>query len=512
MEQFTNLQSFLLEYHPVFALTNNLLRVIISVYITIGAFMNRKELLKQREIAKWEREKAKPKKQGYLAWLIFVVCLIYMTDEIASQIGTLMKTEIANDLLASFGQSSVGALDIITMVVVPFQLLGLVYKPLADKWGRKTFLVINTFGMSFAMLLIFLSNNLVLYCLGSCLVQFFIPHDMHVVYIMETAPAKHRARIYSSIKFVANMGVMLVPILRRMLMEEASQWRNVYVIPAVIGLVCSFVALVSARETDAFIDARLRYLKMTDEEKAIAKTEKKTETAEGGLGHALKFAFSHKQTKWLYITSAFVNIGFLLILEYQVIMTYGYAEHFIREGLFTSIEDAVNYAGVGVVTSALFLFTVGSAVAQVIMGFVCDWKGRKIAAITMASICTLSFLGFFIGANLGWSAFIVGFLCGACIGSFYATNDILIMMIGESSPTNLRSSTISAQYVVTAAGVVLSYGVGLPLLTILGNSFAGIIVLCMAVPGFILALLSLCAKTHDTTGIDMDTVTGCEWD
>ena len=107
---------------------------------------------------------------------------------------------------------------------------------------------------------------------------------------------------------------------------------------------------------------------------------------------------------------------------------------------------------------------------------------------------------------------IVGLLCGASIGSYYATNDVLIIMIGESSPTSLRSSTISAQYVVTAAGIVYAYGLGLPLITTLGNTMIGTVVLCMALPGFVLALLALCAKTKDTTGINMDTVTGCEWD
>ena len=474
--------------------------------------MDRKEALRQKEILKWEREKSKPKRRGYFAWLVFVICLIYMTDEIASQIGTLMKTEIANDLLAKFGDSSVGMLDLLSMVVVPFQIVCMFYKPLADKWGRKRFLVINTFGMSIALLLIFLSNNMFMYFLGACMVQFFIPHDMHVVYIMETAPSKHRARIYSSIKFVANMGVMLVPLLRRLLMREASEWRNVFLIPAIIGLVCSSIALLSARETDAFIESRLKYLRMTDEERKLADREKSADTAQGGLGKALKFAFAHKQLKWLYITSAFVNMGFLLTMNYQVIMTYGYAEHYLKMGEFSSLNEAVTAVSVTVVTTALFLFTVGSAFAQVIMGFVCDGKGRKAAAITMSSLCILSFLGFFVGANMGLSPYIVGLLCGACIGSYYSTNDILIMMIGESTPTNLRSSTISAQYVVTAAGVVFSYGVGLPLLTALGNSSAGIVLLCMTLPGFIISLLTLCTKTHDTTGINMDTVTGCEWD
>ena len=237
--------------------------------------MDKKEIKRQREIAKWERELNKPKKNGYFAWLIFVICLIYMTDEVASQIGFLMKTDIANDLFANFGNSSVGILELVSMVVVPFQVCSIFYKPLADKWGRKTFLVINTFGMSFALLLIFLSNNLILYFLGACLIQFFIPHDMHVVYIMEFAPEKHRARVYSCIKFVANMGVMLVPLLRRVFMTDASEWRKVFLVPAIVGLVCSFIALVSARETDAFINARLRYLRMTEDEREEMKRQKK---------------------------------------------------------------------------------------------------------------------------------------------------------------------------------------------------------------------------------------------
>ncbi|MBE6756168.1 MAG: MFS transporter, partial [Ruminococcaceae bacterium] len=146
-------------------------------------------LRKEKEIRKWEKEKARPKRNFYFVYLVLIIALIYATDEIASQIGTLMKTEIANDLFSKYGESSVGVLDILSMVVVPFQALGLLYRPLADKLGRKMFLILNTFGMSFAMLIIFLSNNLVLYFAGACLVQFFIPHDMHVVYIMESSPS-----------------------------------------------------------------------------------------------------------------------------------------------------------------------------------------------------------------------------------------------------------------------------------------------------------------------------------
>ncbi len=467
----------------------------------------------EKEIKKWEKEKARPKKNLYFVYLIFIISLIYATDEIASQIGTLMKTEIANDLFSKYGESSVGLLDILSMIAVPFQALGLFYRPLADRWGRKKFLIINTFGMSFAMLIIFLSNNMFLYFVGACMVQFFVPHDMHVVYIMESSPSKHRARVYSSIKFFANISVMLIPLLRRELMSDASEWRMVYFIPAVVGVITTFIALITARETDSFIESRLRYLKMTDEERAAEKEKKDTENAQGGLLPALKFAMKHKQLKWLYITSAFTNLGFIGTINYQVIMSYGYAGNYIKNGLFASLgEEVMNAVSVGPVTTALFMFPLGCAVSQVIMGFISDSKGRKAAAITTAVNCLVGFITFSIGSNMAWNPYVVGFLCGAFIGSYYSTNDVLIMMIGESSPTNLRSSTMSAQFIVTAIGVAISYVISLPLITLLGNSVTGTVSFALLVPGFVAAFFALMRMTSETKGIDMDTVTGCEWD
>lgn len=475
--------------------------------------LRKQQIRREKEILKWEEEKARPKKNLYFVYLVFIIALIYATDEIASQIGTLMKTEIANDLFSKYGESSVGLLDILSMLIVPFQAVGLLYRPLADRWGRKRFLLINTFGMSIAMLVIFLSDNLFLYFVGACMVQFFIPHDMHVVYIMESSPSKIRASVYSTIKFFANISVMLVPLLRKMLMTEASQWRMVYFIPAVVGVITCFIALVTARETDSFIDSRLNYLKMTDEEREAQKEQKSSENAQGGLIPALKFAMKHKQLKWLYITSAFANLGMIGTVNYQVILSYGYAQNYVENGLFAALGDEVmNAVSIGPVTAALFMFPIGCAVSQVIMGFVSDSKGRKSAAIMTAVNCLLAFIGFTIGSRMALNPYVVGFLCGAFIGSYYSTNDVLIMMIGESAPTNLRSSAMSAQFIVTAAGVAISYGVGIPLITILGNSVTGIVSFALLVPGFIFAFFALVRKTSETKGIDMDTVTGCEWD
>lgn len=78
----------------------------------------KKALRKQKEIAKWEKEKARPKRSYYIIYLIFIVSLIYVTDETASQIGTLIKTEIANDLMSSFGKKASACL--IQSALLPF--------------------------------------------------------------------------------------------------------------------------------------------------------------------------------------------------------------------------------------------------------------------------------------------------------------------------------------------------------------------------------------------------------
>ena len=86
-------------------------------------------------------------------------------------------------------------LDIVSFIAIPFQALSIFYRPLSDRFGRKIFLVINTLGMSLGMLVIALSHNLALYVVGAVIIFFFVPHDMQVVYVMESAPAKHRAKI-----------------------------------------------------------------------------------------------------------------------------------------------------------------------------------------------------------------------------------------------------------------------------------------------------------------------------
>ena len=469
--------------------------------------LHKKQLRKEKEIAYWEKQKARPKSKTYFWYLVLIIALIYAVDEIASQIGTLMQTEIANTFFQS--ESAVTLLNLLQIIAIPFQIVGILYRPLADRFGRKTFLIINTFGMSLAMFIIFLSQNVFMYFFGACLIMFFIPHDMHVVYIMESAPNKSRAITYSVVKFFANIAVMLVPLLRRWLMESAGQWRRVYFIPAIVGIVVSLIAILCARETDAFIDSRLRYLKMTDEELKAEKLRKSAQDSQGGVIDALKFGFSHKQLRWVFICFALAGIGVIGSMNYQAILTHGYAQSIYG----SNAKEFLDIVSVKEVSQALILYPIGMALSQVIMGFISDKKGRKAAAITVAVNCVVSFVIFALGARMNFlTPEIIGFFCGAFVGSYYSTNDVLIMMASESAPTNLRSSATAAQTVVGFAGYAIGFITNMILALIFGDGVIGTVALCLLVPSFVVTIYALIKKTHDTKGIDLDKVTGCEWD
>ena len=461
------------------------------------------------QIEKIEAALAKKKPKGYIAYLVLIICLVYITDELASNICVQMKTEIATTLFAKFGDSSLAKLEMLGLISYPCIAISLFYRTLADKLGRKPFLIINTLGMGLGMFIIYLSPNVFTYILGYCVISFFVPHDMQVVYIMETAPKEHRAKIYSIIKCISTLGVMLIPLFRRLFMPEPAAWRSVFLIPAIIGLVSCLCALLFTSETEAFLTSRLNYLRRC--ESGALGTVPAAPDAQGGFFAAFKFSMKHAQLRRLNILMGLFNMGFIITMYYQVMISYGYAEGLMSAGAFTGISEALASVGTNEVTQALFLFPIGSALVQLSHGFISDKAGRKTTGIIMAVTTVLSFVGFVAGARLLWSPLVTGFLAGVCIGSFWGYGDINVMMMSESAPTNLRSSVLSSCYVIGVIGTFLGMGILLPLINKFGNSITALATLCIAVPGIIASIFVLC-RTHETKGMDLERITGSEFD
>lgn len=457
---------------------------------------------KQEEINRINAALSRPKPKGYIAYLIFIICLVYITDELASNIPFQMKTEIANTLFARFGDGSLAKLELLGLVSYPCIAISLFYRTLSDKLGRKPFLVINTLGMATGMFIVFLSADIFTYILGYCVISFFVPHDMQVVYIMETAPAKHRAKIYSIIKCLSTLGVMLIPLFRRMFMTDITKWRSVFLVPAVIGLISSACALLLTRETDAFLENKLAYLQKTDEELI---REQDASNARGGFFAAFRYSMKNTQLRRLNILMGLFNLGFIITMYYQVMISYGYASSLTRNGMFDSLELALESVGTNEVTAALFLFPIGSALIQLSHGFISDRFGRKATGVAMACVCLTSLLGFIGCSRLLVSPYITGLLAGICVGSFWGYGDINVMMLSESAPTNLRSSVLSSCYVIGVLGTFIGMGILLPLVDRFGNSITPLVTVAISVPG-IAASIFVLLRTEETKGTDLNSL------
>ena len=68
------------------------------------------------------------------------------------------------------------------------------------------------------MLICMVAPNI--YIVGMLVIKFFIPNDVQVMYIMESAPEQHRAKLCSMTKTIAYIGVAGIPFLRMAFMGD----------------------------------------------------------------------------------------------------------------------------------------------------------------------------------------------------------------------------------------------------------------------------------------------------
>lgn len=463
---------------------------------------------KQREIAKWEKEKAKAKAPGYIVYFLLIICIVYIGDEVVTQMGGQMQSIIAAQLFAPVvgADFAVARLAALTGGISIASALAFLYKPLCDKYGRRPFLVLNTLGMGVGTVLISLATNIPMYAIGAAFTAFFTPHDMQAIYIQECAPPKHRASIYSVIKAIATLGMFMIPVLRSVFIPstDLSGWRYVYLVPGLITVVAAIAAFFLIKESDAFVDTRLRQLRMTDEEIEAAKASKSEAQAQGGLITSVKLVLRNKQLRWLILSYGFISWGMLVTSYYESTMTYGYAGQFLDAGM--SIEEATA-AAAAFVTKALMLFSLGSALFQFFPGFLADKLGRKKTAMIMSISVVATFLLYYIGANNNWEPYVVGFFCGACIGSYWYTGDLMILMISESAPTNLRASVLAVQPLLSGIIYVVAMGGVMLLTNILGDAYIGISTVVTIIPGMLAGLIMMALRVRETKGVDMGAVT-----
>jgi MFS family permease len=452
-----------------------------------------------KELLKRKQQLQKKRSKGYLWYLLVVLSIVYIVDEVTSAMGSALQSEVVTDFfvngmgmeynagLASFTAMSAPLYSM--MILMPF------YKSLADKYGRKLFLVINTVGMGVGMGICMSAGNPWIYLLGTLVINLVMYNDMQVMYVMECAPEKHRAKLTSLTKAVALLGVTLIPIFRDMFMgNDGSQWRKVFMIPAAVAIVVGLAAIFLMDETPVFSARRAAWLEMTDEERAakIASEKKAADESKGGVGKALKFIFKHKQIRAVALCA--------MVFMFSTGVT-GYYESIMKTGGMSTAQ----------VTQAMYYIPFCNALMTAVGGFITDALGRKKSAILLSAVAFVGLTLFVLAANFGMSPVIVGISYGFFIGGLWSVSDMLcLMMAGESSPTHLRASVLGSMSLLVGLG-----SMGSSIAIMIGMLFVdsiGLLSLFVCGPFMLVALFILITKVHETKGIDLNTVTGEEWD
>ena len=453
----------------------------------------------EKELAKRKKQMQKSRPRGYLVYLLVVLSIVYIVDEVTSAMGTSMQSEVVTEFfvqgrgmefntgLAAFTAMSAPLYSM--MILMPF------YKSLADKYGRKLFLVINTVGMGVGMGICMSATGPLVYLLGMLVINFVMYNDMQVMYVMECAPEKHRAKLTSLTKAVALLGVTLIPILRDVFMgNDGSQWRKVFMIPAMVAVVVGIAAIFLMDETPVFVARRAAYMEMSDEERSAkaAKDRKAAEEGKGGVGKALKFMVKHKQIRAVALCA--------MVFMFSTGVT-GYYESIMKTGGMTTAE----------VTRAMYFIPFCNALMTAVGGFITDAIGRKKSAILLSTVAFVGLIVFVMASNLGMSPAVVGISYGFFIGGLWSVSDMLcLIMAGESSPTYLRASVLGSMSLLVGIG-----SMGSSIALMVGMLFVesiGLLSLCVCGPFMLLALILLITRVKETKGVDLNTVTGAEWD
>ena len=197
-----------------------------------------------RELIRLENEAKRHKGRFYLLFAMVMLTVIYIVDEITSNVNSAMQPYALFDLfrIASRDVNSAeykAAINTVApwqvasnlfLIITPF------YKALSDRFGRRPFLMINTIGMGVGMLIVMTSKSTVQYILGMLFMMFFTPNDMQVLYIMETAPKEKRASYAFIAKGIALISVSLIGVMFFSMTMSVTLALLVSVLPRTPGL------------------------------------------------------------------------------------------------------------------------------------------------------------------------------------------------------------------------------------------------------------------------------------
>lgn len=441
----------------------------------------------QKQLAKLRKEQSKSNFAAYPIVLLVFMILLRMLDEFTTNCGSSLQSSIVNEFFVigqgmTF-QEGLSAMSLATSPMMLLSILATIILSLADRVGRKPMLLASGIGIAIGTCVIFFAPDFSSYLLGYAFVNFCISFDVHQLYIVEVAPENKRASWQAYSSFFSQMAIISVGLLRLLNTSDDGTlaWRNIYLIPAVVGVIVVVLLIVVVRESDVFLKQRITYLETPVEVRKEA-TKKKQNNNNGGLGKAFRYIFKNKQMRWVMLS--------LLLFRMAIPAFATYNESIMStNGMST---DAVSVA--------LIFSPLAMGFTRLSAGFASDKLGRKKASSIYAIVSVVGLIAFILSIKAGAPAALVGIIMGISTGSYWTVGDQIILMMNESAPTAIRGSVTAASGLLqTVVAIVAMVAAGIMV------GFVDLALFCVVYGVIALGIASVCLifKVKETNGVSL---------
>ena len=445
----------------------------------------------EKQLARLQKEQKRSNYSWYFTGLLVCLILLVILDSFSTNCSNSLQSAIVNEFfVVGQGLSFQEGLSKLSLAQSPLMLLSIVATlmlAVSDRVGRKPMLLISAVGMTLGMLWVSFSQSFSVYIVGAAMVTFFVSFDMHQLYIVEVAPTDKRATWQALSQFFGQLAVASVGVMRLLNTDnDQLAWRNIYLVPAVVGVVVVVLLALFVRESDVFLSQRIAFLQTPYEQRTVkAGKKEKQNTSSGGLGKAFGYIFKDRQMRWVILSLLLFRLAIPAFTSY-------YESIMVSSNMLT---DMVSFA--------LIFMAAFSGVARLSAGFLSDRMGRKNTSILYSVISIAALIAFIFAARGGAPAAVVGILLGVSTGAYWTVGDQIALLMNESAPTGIRGS------VTAAAGLIQV------VIAIVAMVFAGIMIrfvevgiFCVVYGAVILALATvfLVFKVKETKGVDMDSI------
>ena len=451
----------------------------------------------EKELAKLREMKARKKGKYYFAVLIVLILLVDIIDNITTNATGSVTSAFIKEFFIDghlFGNtydlnSGLALHNTINLAGYIIGLLTPFYKAQADRYGRKPLFVISTLGMTLGLLIVYFSKSYFVFLLGNFIMTFFLSHDIQIIYLLEEAPSKYRATVYSIIKGLGGLSAILLPLMRNFLLHnDETLWRNIFILPGIAGLIICVMVFLFARETETFVEGRIEYLSIPYEERKQQqeelKAQKKADSNKAGIGNAIKYIFSNKELRTLIIIKTIFDAAIVAVTNYEPIMT--------EAGMTPENK-----------TIALYFYPVIYCISVMISGVLADRWGRKKTVVLFGTICFITFALFVLSARQLWNPRLVGLMYGLYLGGYWIGRDYMEIVSTEMVPTDIRASIVGAEGLLVYIGMAIGFA-----FVNVGILFMPIWLTCLVfiVPCVALSIFLFSRKVRETKGVDYQSI------